>query len=91
VVCCYPDYEALVAKSAALARKYYALVFPKDWWVLRQGLRLVNWFSRAQKSLYVAYVHPVAGVERLIRANGFVPVYQRSTLLWHVWVWERKS
>jgi len=91
VVCCYPDYEALVAKSAARARKYYALVFPKDWWVIRQVLRLVNWFSKAQKSLYVAYIHPVAEVDRVIRANGLVPVVQRSTLAWHVWVYERNG
>ncbi len=90
VVCCYPDYEALVSKSAARARKYYALVFPKDWWLIRQGLRLVNWFSKAQKSLYLAYIHPVSEIDRLIRASGLVPVVQKSTLGWHVWVFERK-
>jgi len=89
VVCCYPDFEALVTKSAARARKYYALVFPKDWWVIRQVLKLVNWFSKAQKSLYVAYVHPVQEVDRLIQAGGFKRAYQASTLGWHVWVYER--
>jgi len=90
VVCCYPDYEALVSKSAARASRYYALVFPRDWWIIRAGLKLMNGFFKLQKSLYVAYVHPVAEVERVIRANGLVPVVQRSTLAWHVWVWERK-
>jgi len=90
VVCCYPDFEALVSKSAARARKYYALVFPRDWWIIRAGLKVMNGFSKLQKSLYVAYIHPVAGVERVIRATGLVPVVQRSTLAWHVWVWERK-
>lgn len=90
VVCCYPDYEALVSKSAARARKYYALVFPRDWWIIRAGLKVMNGFFKLQKSLYVAYVHPVAEVDRVIRASGLVPLVQRSTLAWHVWVFERK-
>ena len=90
VVCCYPDFEALVTKSASRARRYYGLVFPKDWWVIRQVLKLVNWFSKAQKSLYVAYIHPVEEIDRLIRVEGFKPVYQKSTLGWLVRVYERK-
>ncbi len=89
VVCCYPDYEALIQKSTAKAGKFYALVFPKDWWIIRQALQLMNWIFKAQKSLYVAYVHPVAEIDRLIRTSGFVPAYQRSTLGWHVWVYRR--
>lgn len=89
VVCCYPDYQALVEKSTAKAGKVYALVFPKDWWIIRKGLNLMNWVFKAQKSLYVAYIHPVAEIDRIIHASGFVPAYQRSTLGWHVWVYRR--
>ena len=89
VVCCYPDYKELIGKSVGKAGKVYALVFPKDLWVIRQGLRLMNWIFKAQKSLYVAYLHPVAEIDRVIRAGGFIPAYQRSTLGWHVWVYRR--
>ena len=89
VVCCYPDFEALVTKSASRARRYYGLVFPKDWWVIRVGMKVMNWFFKAQKSLYVAYIHPVAEIDRLIRGEGFQPIYQKSTLGWLVWVYER--
>ncbi|HBA91629.1 MAG TPA: hypothetical protein DCZ08_07700, partial [Anaerolineaceae bacterium] len=54
VVCCYPDYQELIGKSVVKAGKVYALVFPKDLWVIRQGLKLMNWIFKAQKSLYVA-------------------------------------
>ncbi|MHB0988891.1 MAG: class I SAM-dependent methyltransferase [Bellilinea sp.] len=90
VVCCYPDYKELIGKSVVKAGKVYALVFPKDWWVIRQGLKLMNWIFKAQKSLYVAYLHPVAEIDRIIRANGFTPAYQHSTLGWHVWVYRRE-
>ena len=89
VVCCYPDYKELIGKSVGKAGKVYALVFPKDLWVIRQGLKLMNWIFKAQKSLYVAYLHPVAEIDRIIRASGFTPAYQHSTLGWHVWVYRR--
>ena len=89
VVCCYPDYKELIGKSVVKAGKVYALVFPRDLWVIRQGLRLMNWIFKAQKSLYVAYIHPVAEIDRIIRASGFSAAYQHSTLGWHVRVYRR--
>src|SRR6185503_20728089 len=32
VVCCYPDMEALVGRSADRARRLYGLVYPRDTW-----------------------------------------------------------
>lgn len=89
VVCCYPDYKELIGKSVVKAGKVYALVFPRDLWVIRQGLKLMNWIFKAQKSLYVAYIHPVAEIDRIIRASGFSAAYQHSTLGWHVRVYRR--
>ena len=34
-------------------------------------------------------MHPVAEIDRIIRASGFSPAYQHSTLGWHVWVYRR--
>lgn len=89
VVCCYPDYKELIGKSVVKAGKLYALVFPRDLWVIRQGLKLMNWIFKAQKSLYVAYIHPVAEIDGIIRAGGFSAVYQHNTLGWHVRVYRR--
>lgn len=89
VVCCYPDYQKLVGLSLDHAKKYYALVMPVDWWIIKQAIRLMNWGLKLQKSLYVAYIHPVKDVDHLIRTGGFMPVYQRSSLGWLVRVYER--
>jgi len=89
VVCCYPDYQKLVGLSVAHAEKYYALVLPKDWWLIKQAMRLMNWIFKLQKSLYVAYIHPVNEIDRMIQAGGFTLKYQRSSLAWLVRVYER--
>lgn len=88
-VCCYPDYQALVEQSVGKAGKIYALVLPRDGWIIRLGLKIMNWFFKAQKSLYAAYVHPVDEIDRMIQSRGFKPQYRQSTLGWHVWVYAR--
>ncbi|MHB8194183.1 MAG: class I SAM-dependent methyltransferase [Bellilinea sp.] len=88
-VCCYPDYQALVGQSVSKAGRIYALVIPRDWWINRLALKIMNWFYKAQKSLYVAYVHPVDEIDRMIQSRGFKPQYRQSTLGWHVWVYAR--
>jgi len=89
VVCCYPDYQALVERSVGKAGRIYALVLPRDWWIFRLGLKILNLFFKAQKSLYVAYVHPVGEIDRMIQSQGFKPLFRQSTLGWHVWVYAR--
>lgn len=89
VVCCYPDYQALVERSVGKAGRIYALVLPRDWWIFRLGLKIMNWFYKAQKSLYAAYVHPVEEIDRMIQSQGFKPLSRQSTLGWHVWVYAR--
>ena len=49
----------------------------------------MNWFFKAQKSLYVAYVHPVDEIDRMIQAQGFKPLSRQSTLGRHVLVYAR--
>ncbi|MHB1482277.1 MAG: class I SAM-dependent methyltransferase [Bellilinea sp.] len=88
-VCCYPDYQALVGQSVSKAGRIYALVIPRDWWINRLALKIMNWFYKAQKSLYVAYVHPVDEIDQMIQSRGFKPQYRQSTLGWHVWVYAR--
>src|SRR6266508_1653682 len=42
VVCCYPDLEGLLGPSAHRARGGLGLVLPRDRWIIRLGLRVLN-------------------------------------------------
>jgi hypothetical protein len=37
VVCCYPDYEALIRHAAELAEKRFAYSYPRDRWFVQTG------------------------------------------------------
>lgn len=91
VVCCYPDAEGLVAASAARARRVYGLVLPRDGWLTRIAVRLLNLWPWLRRRTYRAYVHPNALVDRLVAAAGLRPVAESGTRLWRVVVYERPA
>jgi len=89
VVCCYPDMEALVRLSVALARRRYGLVYPRDTAWIRVFGGAANAVKRLFRQRTRIWVHRTADVDAIVRAAGFVPRLERRTLLWQVVVYER--
>ena len=90
VVCCYSDAAALVGLSADRARQVYGLVLPRDGWLIRMSIRLVNIGYRIRRKAYRAYAHPNASIDRLVADQGMRPREERSTWFWRVVVYERR-
>ena len=82
---------ALVARSASLARRRYALVYPRDSWLGRIGVALLNAGFRLSRSPFRTYVHRTAEVDAILSAKGFVQRLHRSTLIWQLALWERRA
>jgi magnesium-protoporphyrin O-methyltransferase len=91
VVCCYPDAEGLVGRSAALVRTVYGLVLPRDLLVVRIAIRLENLWFRLRRKAYRAYVHPNARVDAIAAANGLRLGSERHTAFWRVVVYDRRT
>ena len=89
VICCYPDMEQLVGLSAKRAQNLYGLVYPRDSWWIKTGLRIGNLFLRWRGSSYRAYVHSSQSVEALISSMGLKRRSYRKTLVWQVVVYTR--
>jgi SAM-dependent methyltransferase len=89
VVCCYPDMENLVGLSAARAKKLYGLVYPRDAWWVKIGIRVLNMFFRLKRSPFRTFVHPTQAVDAIVRSQGLQPRYYRQTLIWQVVVYAR--
>ncbi|MCC7165650.1 MAG: methyltransferase domain-containing protein [Anaerolineae bacterium] len=91
VICCYHDMDSLVGLSSARARKLYGVVFPRDTWWLKIGLRLGNLICRIQRNPFRSYAHPTREVEAKAQSNGLKRHYYRQTFLWQVVVYARES
>lgn len=88
-VCCYPDFESLVSLSAARAGSLYGLVLPRDRWLIRLGLRVLNLGSWLRRRACRTYVHPNARIDALVAANGLHPRSEGGTFVWRVIVYDR--
>lgn len=89
VICCYPDMPALVEPAARRARRVLALVFPRDTWWVRLGVRLLNaglWLIRRD---FRGYAHPNAPIIALAGAGGLRPVQDRTRGPWRMVIFER--
>lgn len=90
VVCCYPDMEALVGRSADRARRLYGLVYPQDRWWVAIGIRLANLAMRVSGRAFRAHLHPTAAVDAVVRAHGLTPRFaRRAGPVWQVVVYAR--
>jgi magnesium-protoporphyrin O-methyltransferase len=89
VICCYPEMEKMVSLSVARARKLYGLVYPRDVWWVKIGIRLMNFIFRLQKNPFRTFTHPTQAVEAIVKNSGFKPRFYRHTLVWQVVVYAR--
>ncbi len=91
VICCYRDMGALVARSAALARHRYALVYPRDTWLGRAAVALENFLFWLTRSSFRVFIHRTADVEAILATQGFVRRRVRVTLGWQLALYERPA
>lgn len=89
VVCCYPDYDALVGAAAEHARRHLLLSFPRRTWWLRLGVAAANLFERLSRNSFRAYVHPPAAILATAEARGLRPVLTHRGVIWQVAALER--
>lgn len=89
VVCCYPDWEALIDVSTAHARRMLGLVHPVDRWWMRAGTTIGNLGLRLFRQSFRFHVHPVAQVDARIGAAGFDQRMLHRGLVWQVVLYER--
>jgi len=82
VVCCYPDYEALVGAAAAHAKRQLLLTFPRESWWMRLGLTVANLIERLRRRTFRVYVHPPAAMIAVARSHGLEPTATHRGRLW---------
>jgi len=91
VVCCYPDYEALVGRAAELATRSLLMSFPRQTWYVRAGFRVMNTVLRLRGSAFRAYVHPSRAVVEAATRRGLVKTLDERGALWQLVALERTA
>lgn len=84
VVCCYADYQRLLAAAGSHARRL--LVFshpPSNLWT-RIGLRVDNGLRRLRGNDFRAFVHPPESMVAVLEAQGLTVRHRHHGLVWDV-------
>jgi 2-polyprenyl-3-methyl-5-hydroxy-6-metoxy-1,4-benzoquinol methylase len=89
VICCYPDMAALVGAAAARAERLLGLVYPRDAWWVRAGVRVGNLGLALQRSAFRIFCHPTAAVDAAIRQAGLTQRLQQTRGMWQVVIYAR--
>lgn len=91
VICCYHDMPALVGRSSAKATRLYGLVYPRDTWWVRAGLKAENAMLWLQRTPFRVFAHRSAEVDAVVRRNGMERRFKRNAGPWQVVVYARQT
>jgi 16S rRNA G966 N2-methylase RsmD len=91
VVCCYPDYERLLAAAASHARRVLVFSHPPRTPVTRLSFAFDNLVRRLRRNDFRAFVHPPKAMVAVVESQGMAVRYRRRGLSWTVMGFERPA
>ena len=84
VVCCYPDYERLLAAAADHARHLLVFSHPPRTTISRALLATQNALFRLTGRSFRAFAHPPQAMLEVLSGRGLRPVYRHAGPVWQV-------
>jgi magnesium-protoporphyrin O-methyltransferase len=84
VVCCYPDYEALLSASGTHAKRLLVFSHPPDTRLARGATWLENLPRRLGRRSFRTFVHPPAAMLAVLAGTGLSPGYVHDGWPWCV-------
>lgn len=89
VVCCYPDFRALLAAAASRSRQVLAMTYPRQTWYTALALRVENAFQVIRGNPFRAFLHPIGEMDRLLVDRGMARVVLKRLFVWELAVYSR--
>jgi hypothetical protein len=87
VVCCYPDYEALLDSVARTRARWVLLSYPRERWYVRAALWLEDLANRVRGDPFRSRLHPEQGIARRMYDRGYRRASDVATWFWRVEVY----
>jgi magnesium-protoporphyrin O-methyltransferase len=84
VVCCYPDYERLLAAAAAHARRVLVFSYPPRNVISRLAVAAQNFAFRLLGKEFRTFAHPPSAMLATLEQHGFRQTFGHSGLVWQL-------
>ena len=84
VVCCYPNYQEILAATCEKSLSYISLSYPMDGIISQIIRRFGDLFFMLSNNPYRPYVHPVKDIRAVFATNGYQRISYELAFPWHV-------
>ena len=91
VVCCYPDWKAMLTAAVSRANRHIAITFPRPRPWFRAMLVIENGVHRLRRRGFRAFIHPPDAMIGFLNSSGFPMVADHRDFTWRTVVAERAS
>jgi magnesium-protoporphyrin O-methyltransferase len=89
VICCYPDWRAMLTSASSRAQSVIGMTIPAYRWSTRTVIGLTNLTLKLRGMRFRAFVHPTQPMIEMMKSAGFSVVYDQSRLVWRTIVFQR--
>ena len=89
VLCCYPDYEALLEKALSKCKKSIVISYPIGGLISELVVQLNKIYFYFKKNPFRTYIHSPKEIEAFIKDHGFELKHKSISFPWHVQVYQR--
>ncbi len=89
VVCCYPDFRALLDAAAGHSTRLLAMSYPREAWYTRLVVRGMDFIQALRRDPFRVFVHPVAEMDSVLSSNGLKRVSLKRLFFWEVALYSR--
>jgi magnesium-protoporphyrin O-methyltransferase len=84
VVCCYPDFDRLLAAAADHTRSLLVFSYPPRNPVSRALVAAQNAFFKLSGTSFRTFAHPPERMQDVLHHRGLVTTYAHPGRMWHV-------
>jgi magnesium-protoporphyrin O-methyltransferase len=91
VVCCYPDYDALVGAAARRTQRTLVMTFPRDAWWTRAFVGAIALVQRLRRQEFRPYVHLPSAIVAAATRRGLRLVRDDVGSIWQLVALDRES
>ena len=95
VLCCYPDYDALLKNASGSSKEMLGFIVPRDeGWMrpfMRSGAAVINLVERLRKSGFKFYLHPLSSIHKQLLEKGFQQIEKAQSRVWLIFLYKRNE
>lgn len=95
VLCCYPDYDALLKNASDSSKQMLGFIIPRDeGWVkpfMRCGAAIINLVERLRKTGFKFYLHPLGSIHRQLVEKGFEQAEKAKSRVWLIFLYKKNE